>query len=106
MRIVKRTTPGRVLVFIILLAGAFTMIIPFVWMLSTSLKEARLVYQIPPEWIPNPIDWHNYVEVFQTANLTTGLTNSAIVSFSVVLFSTFTSTLSAFAFAKLNFPFK
>lgn len=59
-----KTSPGRTAVFLLLLLGAFTMVVPFVWMLSTSLKEAKLVYEIPPRWIPDPVDWHNYVEVW------------------------------------------
>ncbi len=102
----KKTNIIRPLVFILLLAGAFTMIIPFLWMLSTSLKEAMSVYQIPPKWIPHPVDWNNYVEIWKNAKLLHGLKNSAIVSFCVVFFGTFSSTLSAFAFAKLEVPYK
>lgn len=101
-----KTSPGRIVVFIILLAGAFTMVLPFVWMLSTSLKEAKMVYQVPPQWIPNPVDWQNYVEAFTKSDLLSGLKNSTIVSFCVLLFGTFSSTLAAFAFAKLHFPAK
>ena len=58
-----KTSPGRIAAFVILLLGACTMILPFVWMLVTSLKEANLVYTIPPQWIPDPVDWKNYVDV-------------------------------------------
>ena len=98
--------PIRIVVFIILLLGAFTMLLPFVWMIITSLKQPNLVYTIPPEWIPKPIVWKNYVDVWTAANLVTGILNSSIISASVLFFCTFTSTLAAFAFAKLNFPFK
>lgn len=106
MRTKKKTSIGRILIFIILLTGALTMIIPFAWMLSTSLKEAKLVYQIPPQWIPKPVDWKNYVEIWTHSNLLSGIKNSAIVSACVLLFGTFSSTMSAFAFAKLDVPGK
>ena len=106
MQVKKKINIARLLVFIILLAGALTMVIPFVWMLSTSLKEAKYVYQIPPQWIPNPFDWENYTELWKNSNLLSGLKNSTIVSVSVVLFGTFSSSLSAFAFAKLDVPYK
>lgn len=102
----KRTNPIRVITFIILVLGAATMVIPFIWMLSTSLKESNLVYQIPPQWIPDPVDWHNYVEVWTNSNLLSGLKNSIIVSGGVVIVGTFSSTMSAFSFAKLDFPGK
>ncbi len=106
MRTKKKTSIGRILIFIILLTGALTMIIPFAWMLSTSLKEAKLVYQIPPQWIPKPVDWKNYVEIWTHSNLLSGIKNSTIVSACVLLFGTFSSTMSAFAFAKLDVPGK
>lgn len=106
MQVNNKTNITRVVIFLILLAGAFTMVVPFAWMLSTSLKEAKYVYQVPPQWIPKPVDWKNYMEVWQSAHLLAGLKNSTIVSLCVVLFGTFSSTLSAFAFAKLDVPFK
>lgn len=106
MQVNNKTNITRVVIFLILLAGAFTMVVPFAWMLSTSLKEAKYVYQVPPQWIPKPVDWKNYIEVWQSAHLLEGLKNSTIVSLCVVLFGTFSSTLSAFAFAKLDVPFK
>lgn len=104
--ILKRTSPVRILVFLILLLGACTMILPFIWMLVTSLKEANLVYTIPPQWIPNPVDWSNYVEVWGSANILTGLRNSIIVTGLVLVCNTLTSSMAAFAFAKLDFPGK
>lgn len=102
----KKTSPGRVVVFIILLIGAGTMLLPFVWMLSTSLKEANLVYTIPPQWIPDPVNWQNYIEIWTASNLLTGIKNSVIISVSVLVFCTLTSSMAAFSFSKLRFPFK
>lgn len=101
-----KTNPVRVIAFFILLLGACTMILPFLWMISTSLKQANLVYTLPPQWIPKPVDWRNYSEIWTASNLLTGIENSCIISFCVLLFSTFTSTMAAFAFSKLDFPFK
>lgn len=97
---------AHIIPFIILLLGAFTMITPFIWMLSTSLKESRLVYQIPPKWIPDPIDWANYKEIWSASNLLIGFRNSVFVTGTVIICSTITSSMAAFAFAKLNFPGK
>lgn len=102
----RKTSVLRVLAFLVVLAGACSMLLPFVWMLSTSLKQANLVYTIPPQWIPNPFDWANYQEVWTASNVLTGLGNSAIISMTVLTLSTLTSTMAAFSFAKLRFPFK
>lgn len=93
-------------VWLILLVGAGTMLLPFLWMVSTSLKEANLVYTIPPEWIPNPINWNNYRRVWTASNLLTGIKNSSIISISVLSFCTISSSMAAFAFSKLRFPGK
>jgi len=45
----RKTSPKRVAAFLVLLAGACTMVLPFLWMLSTSLKQATLVHTIPPQ---------------------------------------------------------
>lgn len=92
--------------FVLMVLGALAMVLPFIWMLSTSLKESRLVFDFPPQWIPNPIDWANYIEVWNIAPLAAGLLNSAIVTVSVVVVGTISSTMAAFAFAKLDFPHK
>ena len=102
----RKTSPKRVLAFLVLALGACTMVLPFLWMLSTSLKDANLVYAIPPQWIPNPVDWENYRDIWSAANLLTGIKNSLIVTVLVLLFSTLTSSMAAFAFAKLHFPAK
>lgn len=102
----RKTSPGRILVFLILLLGAVTMVLPFVWMISTSLKEANLVYVVPPQWIPNPVDWQNFVDIWTKSNLLVGIKNSVIISAVVLVCSTLSSTMAAFAFAKLHFPGK
>lgn len=51
---------GKVLVYLLLIAGAFAMFLPFLWMVSASLKTAGAVAMLPPQWIPNPIEWANY----------------------------------------------
>lgn len=102
----KKLSIGHGFAFLIVLLGGITMVLPFIWMLSTSLKESNLVYTIPPQWIPRPFDWSNYVEVWKASGVLTGIRNSVIVSVTVVAFNTITSSMSAFAFAKLRFPGK
>ena len=102
----KKSKAATIVIFLIVLAGAVTMVFPFLWMLSTSLKDTKFVYQFPPQWIPNPVDWHNFVEIWEVVPLGRGLLNSSIVTGCVILFGTISSSMAAFAFAKLNFPQK
>ncbi|CAN5585098.1 carbohydrate ABC transporter permease [soil metagenome] len=101
-----RRRTGTIVAFTLMLLGSLTMVLPFLWMVSTSLKESRLVFDFPPQWIPDPLDWANYVEVWNIVPLATGLRNSLIVTVLVVVVGTLSSTMAAFAFAKLDFPHK
>lgn len=92
--------------FILMFLASLTMVLPFVWMLSTSLKSSKMVFSYPPQWIPDPVDWMNYVEIWRIIPLAQGLLNSTIVAVSVVVVGTLSSTMAAFAFAKLDFPHK
>ena len=94
---------GRLLLHLALIAGSLVMLLPFVWMLSTSLKEQREVFTYPPTWIPNPIAWSNYEEALTALPFDRYYFNSLFVAISVTLLQLFTSSLAAFAFARLQF---
>ena len=96
---------GTAVSFLLMLAGGLSMVLPFLWMVSTSLKQSNLVFGAP-KWVPDPVDWANYTEVWDVAPLAIGLMNSFIVTGLVVVVGTFSSTMAAFAFAKLEFPHK
>ena len=96
----------NVIVTIILSLGGILMVAPLVWTFSTSLKTREAVFALPPQWIPDPVQWENYVRVWTAGPLASGIVNSAIVSISVTVVGTVTSALAAFAFAKMRLPFK
>lgn len=102
----KKNISAKLIAFVVLLIGAVTMLLPFLWMISTSLKKANLVYTIPPQWIPNPFNWQNYADVWTASNLLTGIKNSAVITMTVFVICILASSMAAFAFAKLNFPKK
>ncbi|MDN4475267.1 carbohydrate ABC transporter permease [Demequina sp. SYSU T00192] len=96
----------NVILTIVLSLGAVIMAAPLVWMVSTSLKTKDGVYSLPPEWIPDPFVWDNYVRVFQDTYVLSGIKNSLIVALSVTIVGTVFSSLAAFALAKLRLPGK
>ena len=63
-------------VYIFLLFGAFIMLIPFVWMLSSSLKNEKDVFAFPIQWIPTVAQWSNYKVIWEKVPLLTGFVNS------------------------------
>ncbi len=89
---------------ILLIAGSVVMLVPFAWMLSTSLKEPGDVFVYPPQWIPQPVVWENYRETVSVMPFGRFYLNSAIQAASVTVLQIFTASLAAFAFARLRFP--
>ncbi|MET3558868.1 multiple sugar transport system permease protein [Streptococcus rupicaprae] len=102
----KRIKLSNVLIVIILLIGSIVMVGPLLWMVSTSLKDKAGVFQLPPQWIPNPIKWDAYQRLLELDTLISGIKNTVIVSLTVTIVGTITSSMAAFAFAKLRLPFK
>ena len=96
----------NLMLFIFLLAGSLVMIVPLLWMLSTSVKDKLEVFAMPPVWIPSKINWIKYSEIWTKGPLLSGLKNSLIVCLLVTTIGTFTSSLAAFSFAKLRYPHK
>lgn len=91
------------LLYVGLLVGAFFMLMPFIYMLSTSLKPANQVFLYPPRWIPNPIVWANYPTAAMRLTAQ-AFFNSVIFTLAVVLGQGLVTTMGAFAFTRLKFP--
>lgn len=102
----QRTKLTNTIIFIVLALGAIAMIAPLLWMLSTSVKEKQDVFALPPVWIPEVFQFDKYKEIWEAGPLLNGIKNSVIVAVSVTIVGTFTSSVAAFAFAKLRFPHK
>ena len=81
-----------------------TMLLPFIWMFSTSLKSPGDVFTYPPEWIPSPIEFSNYIKAWVALPFGRGYINSLIVATLTTLGQVLTSSMAAFAFARLTFP--
>ena len=92
--------------FLILLAGAVFMLAPFIWTVSTSLKNQRMIFDMPPKWIPDPISFDNYRDVWGQSPLLNGFANSLIIVAVVLTVGMLVSAMSAYAFGKFEFPFK
>ena len=80
-----------------------TLLFPFFWMVATSLKTLTESSQIPPVWLPLKPQWNNYSEMFNIAPLGRFYFNSIVVAVFTTLGAVFTSSLAAFAFARLEF---
>jgi multiple sugar transport system permease protein len=80
------------------------MLLPFLWMLSTSLMNDLEVYQFPPKFIPSVVRWSNYVEAMSLQPFGRYFLNSLIVAGVSVLGQLTFCSMAAYAFARLRFP--
>lgn len=90
--------------YVVLAAFGLTMAIPFLWMLSTSLKTEREVFAQDFSFIPQTVQWGNYAQVTREVNFGRYYLNSIIVSVFTTAGQVLTSAMAAFAFARLQFP--
>ena len=93
-------------IYALLIVVALLMLVPFVWMLSASLKMNKDVFAFPIEWIPSNPRWRNYQDIWTKIPLLTFIKNTAKLTIIVTLLQLFTSSFAAYAFAKLNFKGK
>ena len=93
-------------IYALLIVVALLMLVPFVWMLSASLKMNKDVFAFPIEWIPSNPRWRNYQDIWTKIPLLTFIKNTAKLTIIVTLLQLFTSSFAAYAFAKLQFKGK
>ncbi len=93
-------------VHLLLLVGAIAMLMPFAWMVSTSLKAQNEVFSYPPQWIPSQLLWSNYAQAWAAAPFGRYFINSGIVALAVTFLDLVTSSLAAFAFGRMQFPLR
>lgn len=95
---------GTVCFYLIAIVLAVLAMIPFLWMLSTSLKSRGALMSIPIEWIPQEPTLDAYIKVFSKFPFAKTIGNSLLISVSYTLITLPSSSMAAFAFAKLKFP--
>ena len=118
----------KLVVSVLLVLGSIVMLFPIFWMVSTSFKLPNDVFAIPPVWIPAPLQLENYPHAWnlidpqsgrgiyaddtwtffgvtiQGINFTTYLVNTLVITVAACVGTTLSSSLVAFAFARLRFP--
>ncbi len=92
------------IIYLTLIVGALFFLLPFGWMVSTSLKADHQVFSIPPEWIPAPVMWSNYARLMTEIPFLRYLANTVFVTVLSVTFYVASSAVVAYGFAKIRFP--
>ncbi len=93
-------------VYILLGLGGIFALVPFIWMLSTSLKSQAQLFVFPPAWIPDPVLWSNYAEAWEVLPFSAMLMNTIFVTALAMVGELASASLVAYGFARFRFPFR
>ena len=94
---------GKTIIYIILFLLAFLMLVPFVWMITASLKLNKDIFVIPYQWIGYEPRFANYVDIWTKIPLLIFTKNTVKLTLIVTFFELLTSSFAAYAFSKLRF---
>lgn len=98
---------GKIILYIILILITVVIVIPFLWMLSASIKSDREVFQMNPfVWIPEVPKWDNYINIWTKIPMLKFVENTVFLTIVVTLLQLLTSSFAAYSFAKLEFKHK
>lgn len=94
---------GRIALYLVLIVAAIGVLLPFYWMVISSLKTNNEVFTVPIKWWPEAAQWQNYVEIWQRSGMLTWLKNTAILSVTITLLQVLTGSFAAYGFSKARF---
>ncbi|TDC42028.1 carbohydrate ABC transporter permease [Micromonospora sp. KC213] len=95
---------GRIALHVLLTVLGLAVMVPFLWMVTSSLKLDSQVFTIPIQWIPEEFHWDNYTRIWERIPLVTYLKNSLFLSVVITALQVLTGSFAAYGFAKVRFP--
>ncbi|MFC9529012.1 carbohydrate ABC transporter permease [Streptomyces sp. NPDC056975] len=95
---------GRVALYVLLVIVAVAVLLPFIWMLVSSLKDDRDVFTVPIQWIPHEFKWSNFTSIWTRIPFAAYLGNSLFLSVVITFLQVLTGSFAAYGFAKMRFP--
>lgn len=100
----RREMTKQALQHLLLLTLSVSFILPFYWLVATSLKPDAQVFQSPPAWVPHPVMWKNYPKALTYVPFARYLVNTLVICAISVLGLVFSSSLVAYSFSKIRWP--
>lgn len=104
--VINRTQTGRlsrVVSVVLLTIGGASMLLPFLWMLSTALKSNQYVLSMPPQFLPNPLTFESFTQLTELYPMLRIFGNSLLVAVATTLGQLLTCSMAAYAFARMRF---
>jgi multiple sugar transport system permease protein len=90
--------------YVVFTALCLVYLLPFAWMISTSLKLDGREISMPPQWIPDPIVWDNYSRALTALPMLLFLRNTLIITITATALGVIAASLAGYAFGRLRFP--
>ena len=94
----------KTFVYILLIVLAIICMLPFYWLVRSSLMTQAAIFRLPPIWIPNPPRWQNYTTALTMLPFATYFRNTMTIVFFTVTGTVITSSICAFGFARCRWP--
>ncbi len=95
---------GRTLLYLALIGFSFWLLLPFFWLVISSLKMPNDVFSIPIAWWPDPLTWNNYIDIWAKTDMLRWIRNTMVLAVNVTRLQVFTGSFAAYGFAKMRFP--
>ncbi|WP_243075501.1 carbohydrate ABC transporter permease [Microbacterium sp. SS28] len=94
----------RILGYTVLTLAAIGLLMPFFWMVMSSLKSANEVFSVPITWFPETFVWQNYLDIWTESGMLTWIRNTLVLAVVVTFLQVLTGSFAAYGFAKMRFP--
>ncbi len=95
---------GRVVIYAVMTVAAAGILLPFFWMIMSSLKSSNEVFTAPIVWVPETFMWSNYVDIWTKSDIFVWTRNTLVLSVAVTFLQVLTGSFAAYGFAKVRFP--
>lgn len=95
---------GRTALYAVLIVAAAALLLPFFWMVMSSLKSPNEVFSVPINWIPDTFVWDNYTDIWSESDLVTWIRNTLVLSVGVTSLQVLTGSFAAYGFSRIRFP--
>lgn len=93
----------KIIIYILLISGSLFCIIPFIWLVRSSLMTMQEIFTMPPKILPSIPQWNNYIEMFTVLPFGKFILNSTIIVIFNVIGALFSNTIIAYALARIKF---
>lgn len=98
-----RSVVGSVATYVGLTVFIVVVLVPFFWMVLSSLKTNETVFTIPIQWLPKEPQWHNYLDIWSKVPMATWVRNSLFLSVVITFLQVLTGSFAAYGFSKVQF---